>query len=180
MKHLVIFLLIVSLFLLYSCGDSDSNEQDAMRLYRETVERSQFMLHALGGDSGRTYVNSVEILTAWYNRGFRLYEADVWETSDGKLVLTHRSNSTDGSLAKSDCNRLGLEYPADPTFEEFMHCKVWGDYSTSSFQDLVDFMAQHGDMYVMIDIQNRSYADTKALYRKIYDVAYNVDDRGGV
>lgn len=179
MKYLAIFLLVVSFFLLSSCNGSDSNEQDAMRLYRDTVERSQFMLHALGGDSGRTYVNSVEVLSAWYNRGARLYETDVWETSDGKLVLTHR-NSTDGSLSKSDCERLGLEYPADPTFEEFMRCKVWGHYPTSSFQDLVDFMAQHDDLYVMIDIQNRSYADTKALYGKIYDVAYNGMGGGSV
>ena len=52
-----------------------------------------------------------------------------------------------------------------------MKLKVWEKYPTSSFKDLADFMAEHDDMFVMIDIQNRNVEDTKRLYRKMCDDA---------
>ena len=150
--------------------------RDVMQLYRSTVSGSKYIMHALGGDAGNTYINSVEVLAHWYERGMRLYEADVWETSDGRLVLTHRSSNMDGTLSDNDKKRLGYTGGGTPTFEEFMKLKVHGTYPTSSFKDLVDFMAEHDDMFVMIDIQNRNVEDSKRLYRKMCDDAgWNTD-----
>lgn len=181
MKKLIFtFALVFSLSLFaFSCKDSSDSEdtpeqKDALALYKETVAAQKYIIHALGGDEADgtqyTYINSVDVLKKWYAKGFRLFEVDVWETSDGELVLSHRSGN-DGSLTSADCARLGLEYPANPSYAEFMKCRVYGMYAASSFADLVKFCEIDGGGYYMIDIQNRSYDDTKRIYQKIYDAA---------
>ena len=179
-KKMKIFVIsLAAVLALTGCAHDGENDgespaetsRDVMQLYRSTVSGSKYIMHALGGDAGNTYINSVEVLAHWYERGMRPYEADVWETSDGRLVLTHRSSNMDGTLSDNDKKRLGYTGGGIPTFEEFMKFKVHGTYPTSSFKELVDFMAEHDDMFVKPDINQRLYDDTRRLYQKMYDDA---------
>ena len=48
-----------------------------------------FIAHACGGIDGIPYTNSYDALTANYNKGHRVFEADISLTNDGHAVLVH-------------------------------------------------------------------------------------------
>ncbi len=180
-KKIRFFILYTSLlFFFIGCNNSEAvnliqTDKSVLQLYKETLSSQKYIAHALGGDEKNNvqydYINSVEVLKKWYRLGFRLFEVDVYETSDGELVLSHRAGEG-GNLLEKDCVRLGLTYPSNPTYEEFMKCKSYGIYETSSFKQLCEYMANEGtELFVMIDIQNRNYDDTKRLYQKMYYIA---------
>ena len=57
--------------------------------------------HALGGLEGYSYLNCLECFEYGYKRGFRFFEMDFLETSDGKLVGMHNGfEEKNGQLLK--------------------------------------------------------------------------------
>ena len=187
-------------------GFSDSEKQEYAERYRKTVESQKYIIHALGGMNGTdNYINSIDPLRLIYAEGYRLFEADVSFTSDGRLVLAH---SGQGNVwTKSDWkDRLGQDYPFDSSskadssmaeasmtdsslidsslndssttdatsadkhlcdYETFMGFRIQKKYKATSFRELVGFMAEHKDMFVMIDGGERSFEDTKAYYSAV-------------
>lgn len=134
--------------------------------YKNTVEQQNYVAHALGGIEGFAYTNSKEALENSYNNGFRIFEADVKLTSDKKLVLVH------GWTKKDYKQRLGLEYNEENPvmdYDIYMSSKIQEKYTPLSFKDLADFIKEHKDMYIMIDIGNKSYEETKEIYSKIVE-----------
>ena len=154
--------------------------------YRKTVESQKYIIHALGGMNGTDkYINSIDPLRLIYAEGYRLFEADVSFTSDGKLVLAH--SGRDNIWTKSDWeDRLGQDFPFESesgsesesvtaydkhlcSYDTFMNFKIQKKYKATSFKELVIFMAEHDDMFVMIDGGERSYQDTKTFYSAILE-----------
>ena len=149
--------------------------------YRKTVESQRYIIHALGGMNGTdNYINSIDPLRLIYAEGYRLFEADVSFTSDGRLVLAH--SGQDNVWSQSDWkDRLGQDYPFDDAsegdttetdkhlcdYDTFMSFKIQRKYKATSFKELVSFMAEHTDMFVMIDGGERSYEDTKTFYSAV-------------
>lgn len=132
--------------------------------YKDIVGQQNYVAHALGGIDGFKYTNSREALEQSYNNGFKLFEVDVKLTSDRKAVCVH------GWAQKDYKERLGMEYNEENPimdYSTFMNVKVQGKYTTLSFKDLANFMKQHNDMYVIIDIGCKSYEETKEIYTKI-------------
>ncbi|MBO4864926.1 MAG: hypothetical protein J5517_11225 [Eubacterium sp.] len=176
-----------------SCSSDNSaggvGEKSVMAEYKKTVEDSDYILHALGGmDETDDYINSIECLEAGYQKGCRLFEADVSFTSDKVLVLAH--SGEDNIWSENDWKlRLCQVYPFDNeseeelkakgydiekhlcTYEEFMSFRIQGWYKTASFSDLLDYMEQHKDIYVMVDGGHRSYEDTLEFYKAIKETA---------
>ncbi|MBO5608886.1 MAG: hypothetical protein J5929_00735 [Eubacterium sp.] len=182
-------------------GFSAAEKQEYAERYRKTVESQKYIIHALGGMNGTdNYINSIDPLRLIYAKGYRLFEADVSFTSDGRLVLAH---SGQGNVwTKSDWkDRLGQDYPFDSSskadssmaeasmtdsslidssttdatsadkhlcdYETFMGFRIQKKYKATSFRELVGFMAEHKDMFVMIDGGERSFEDTKAYYSAV-------------
>ena len=163
-----------------SMEENERDKDDVIRDYRRTVRFSKYIIHALGGMDGENcYINSIDCLEKTYAAGFRLFEADVSFTSDNVLVLAHSGENNVWS--KNDWEkRLGQEYPFDDknedekhlcSYEDFMNFKIQGKYKATSFAELLDFMEQHTDMYVMIDAGHRSYKDTVEYYQAIVKAA---------
>ena len=76
----------------------------------------------------------------------------------------------------------GLRYNSDNkimTYEEFKNVKIKGKYTTMGFDDLINYMKKHTDMYVLIDIGNRTYDETKKIYNEILNITKdkNILDR---
>jgi glycerophosphoryl diester phosphodiesterase len=141
--------------------------------YLETVASSDYIMHALGGMEGKySYTNSIDALVANYAEGYRLFEVDVSFTSDEQLVLAH---SSDDLWTKKDWEqRLGQPYDKDhpdADYDTFMSFLIQGKFRATSFAELLDFMETHDDMFVMIDIGNRSYERTVKIYSAIVDAA---------
>jgi glycerophosphoryl diester phosphodiesterase len=177
----------------------ETSKDDTVKKYRETVENSKYIIHALGGmEDEFYYINSIDCLEKCYAAGYRLFEADVSFTSDDVLVLAHSGENNVWS--KNDWTlRLGQEYPFDSessdgfkdeeltakgydvnkhlcpysTFKEF---RIQGKYSAGSFSDLLNFMEQHDDMYVMVDAGHRNYEDTVKYYKAVVEAAGDRQD----
>ncbi len=138
--------------------------------YKKMVKKSNWVAHALGGIDNNSYTNSKEALENSYKHGFRLFEVDIKYTSDNKLVCVHDWTKTDYE------DRLGLEYDEESpimSYDEFMSIKIKDKYTPLSFNDFISFMKDHKDMYVMIDIGNKEYDDTKNIYSDIVKTAGN-------
>ena len=178
----VVAVIAVVSLLIKSKHDNSTLDGELIKDYRQTVSSSDYIIHALGGMEGKEcYINSIDCLEKTYAAGYRLFEADVSFTSDGVLVLAHSGENNVWS--KNDWEkRLGQEYPFGAgsvvpeeydeekhlaTYSDFMTFKIQGKYRASSFADLLDFMEEHTDMYVMVDAGNRSYEDTQTYYQEI-------------
>ena len=175
----------------------DRDKNQIISEYRETVKNSKYIIHALGGMDGEaSYINSIDCLKKTYEAGYRLFEADISFTSDDVLVLAHSGENNVWS--ENDWKlRLGQTYPFEGisedgmspeeesflkekgydikkhlcSYDTFMSFKIQGKYKATSFRELLDFMEQHTDMYVMVDAGHRSYEDTLKYYRSIVSEA---------
>lgn len=168
------------LFVFAGCRETAAGEDilaqnmDVIEEYMDVVEREDYILHALGGMEGQySYINSIDCLEENYAAGYRLFEVDVSFTSDGKLVLAH---STDHNVwSKADWeNKLGQPYDEShplASYDEFMKFQIPGGFRPSSFMDLLDFMREHDDLFVMIDPAYRDYEETVKLYSEIVELA---------
>ena len=148
--------------------------------YLETVKKSNYMMHALGGmDGDDTYINSLDAMKYHYKRGSRLFEVDINFTADNRLVLCH------GWKKKDFKRHVGIEYYDEDsanedgeyilTRDEFLEKKIRGKYTTNTFEELVEFMDEHKDVYVMIDLAKKSYEDTLEIYNKIVSIVGDDD-----
>lgn len=189
-KYIVSILLVMTI--LSGCGrtnDASKSGEDIssfMEDYRNAVSSSDYIVHALGGEEDRSYINSIDMLDKAYKEGLRVFEADISFTSDGVLVLAH--SGEDNVWSKNDWEmRLGQKYPFDDesvkdyecydvdkhlcSYEVFKSFKIQGRYTANSFAELLDYMEEHVDMYLMVDAGHRSYADAKAYYEAIVEAA---------
>lgn len=124
-----------------------------------------FISHAGGGIDGKSYSNSIQAWELSYERGNRLFDADLAFTSDGVLVLRHGWNDNLGqNIAIKDGNppyidRNGqiryLDYSSERmNFDSFMNTKVYHKYDPMSCMDMFNFMIEHDDVYVMCDMKD--------------------------
>jgi glycerophosphoryl diester phosphodiesterase len=144
--------------------------------YRNTVADSAYMMHALGGlEDQYTYTDSIDALTTTYNEGYRLFEVDVNLTSDGKPVLVHGWRKSDYEkrigFDNYDENNVNDSEEYIPTYDSFMNFKIQEHYTATDFAQLVEFMENHQDMYVMIDVADRNYDDTVSIYSAMVETA---------
>lgn len=169
---------VLCLLSTFGCSKTTSQSSTLLKQYRSTVADNRYIMHALGGMDGKySYTNSIDALERTYAEGYRLFEVDVSFTSDNKLVLAH---STNNIWKKADWEqRLGQTYYEGrtiPTYEEFMNFTIQGKFKATSFDELLDFMETHDDMFVMIDGNKRSYEDTVSFYTAIVDSAQGRED----
>ena len=151
----------------------DTPREALLRQYRATVARSTYIVHALGGLDGHTYINSLDGLSKAYASGNRLFEADVSFTSDDRLVLAHSASNNIWTQVDWE-ERLGQPYdPERPlaTFDEFRAFRIQGKYHATTFAELLDFMEKHRDMYVMLDAGTRDYDASRHYYQAVVDTA---------
>ena len=148
-------------------------------------ERDSYIIHALGGLDGKSYINSIDCLRKCYDAGYRIFEADVSFTSDGVLVMAH-SGENNIWTSNDWYGRLGQEYPFTEgaevperydkqkhlaTYKDFMSFRIQGRYKATSFEEILDFMGKHDDMYLMIDAGYRNYEDTMTFYQEVVRLA---------
>ena len=166
-KRLIMIIAFIILFvfvLIFAFSNDDFHK------YKKMVKKSNWVAHALGGIDNNSYTNSKEALENSYKHGFKFFELDIKYTSDNKLVCVHDWTKTDYE------DRLGLEYDEESpvmSYDEFMSIKIKDKYTPLSFEDFIDFMKKHKDMYVMIDIGIKDYDYTKNIYSDIVKIAGN-------
>ena len=114
--------------------------------YEFEPNNNRYIAHAGGEINEVKSTNSLEALDFSYKKGFRLFELDIIETSDGKLVAAHdwkmwaRFTDYSGSLP--------------PSHNEFMKHKIYGDYTTLDLEGINAWFEAHPDAILVTDKVN--------------------------
>ncbi|MEP3209940.1 MAG: interleukin-like EMT inducer domain-containing protein [Maribacter sp.] len=114
--------------------------------YEFEPNNNRYIAHAGGEVNGIKSTNTKEALDQNYKKGFRLFELDIIETSDGQLVAAH-----DWKMWSRFTDYKG-ELP--PSHEEFMKHKIYGDYTTLDFKGINAWFAAHPDATLVTDKVN--------------------------
>lgn len=125
---------------------------------------NRVITHALGGIDGKTYTNSIDALDYNYQQGKRVFEADFNYTSDGKIILTHDFQETEDNL---------IDFPDGyvPSYEEFMNNRIYYKYHPSDAQQLLTYMSEHYDMYLVTDIKYEDPATITSILSELVSMA---------
>ena len=92
----------------------------------------------------KNYTNSLEALNNCYEKGNRFCELDFLKTSDGQLICGH-------SWKQFYDNANALEKAVD--LKKALKCKIENEFTPLDLPALVDFLREHGDMYIVTDIK---------------------------
>ena len=126
--------------------------------YPYEPNNNRYIAHAGGEINEVKSTNSLEALNANYKKGFRLFELDIIETSDGKLVAAHDwkmwSRFTDYSGA------------LPPSHAEFKKHKIYGDYTTLDLKGINAWFKSHSDAILVTDKINDPIAFADAFVDK--------------
>ena len=123
---------------------------------REKLAENRYIIHAGGSVTDAdgnvlTYTNTLDSLYNCYDKGNRISEFDLMITSDQKIVCAHDSDEGD-EWAYGVKDAGTKEEP--PTLAEFKAAKFDGTLTTMSFDDLADFMEDHGDFFLVTDVKD--------------------------
>ena len=101
-----------------------------------------------------SYTNSLEALENLYSKGNRFCEIDLQETVDGMLICGH-----------GDENELvyGTGLPLDTTGEDFLNCRIYGELTPLSLDDLAVFVQEHPGLYVITDVKTDNIQACKRI-----------------
>ncbi|MCM1216466.1 MAG: hypothetical protein NC331_12925 [Lachnospiraceae bacterium] len=117
-------------------------------LARPWYEKYSVVCHALGRTKeGDSLTNSKEAFFYNYQRGQRVFEADIQITSDGVMVLRHDWGS---DLGQADSFGWTEERGA-VTAEEFLTTPIYGQYTPLSLKDWFAIMHRYPDIYLVTD-----------------------------
>ncbi|WP_139904168.1 hypothetical protein [Clostridium thermarum] len=116
----------------------------------------KLIAHAGGGYvNGKKleYTNSKEAFYESYANGFKYIEADIMETTDGKLVA---------------CAWFLPYYDGEQaTYNQFLEsCKI-RNYTPMDFTDLINFIDKYSDVHIVLDIKSRTIEHYKHMLEKI-------------
>ena len=123
--------------------------------YPETMH----IAHALGSVSGVRQTNSKEALVESYKKGFRIFEADMSETKDGEIAIFHHKALDHIGMSRG-INEVSLDY--------FLSHKSFGKFTLLSLDELLGFMVEYEDLYLVTDIKSDLFSGIqKILQSKI-------------
>lgn len=129
------------------------------------------VMHALGGIDDIHYTNSKEALENSYASGNRLFECDMSMTADGKLVACHDWEFWNENVTME--TKSGGRYKSDyiPTLDVFMEHRFSGKYTPLSVADVVLFLKEHPDAYVITDTKCVEPEEIRMYFQELVDVA---------
>lgn len=112
-------------------------------------EMGGLICHALGiSEDGDLGSNSLEAFLYNYERGQRVFEADLEVTADHVMVLRHDWSEDYGQA--DALGWVGEEKPI-PDLETFMNARIYGKYTPLSLQDMYRLMDEYEDVWLVLD-----------------------------
>lgn len=116
---------------------------------RATLPR--YVAHAMGEIDGHTYTNSLEAWRANYERGCRLFEIDLWMTSDRKLVAFHNGLEA------------AFDLPLGFAHDDFMRSRILGKYTPLDSDRIAQLLTEKADWTVVTDTKSDFRASLEVL-----------------
>lgn len=135
-------LLVLPFIIFISCSKEDGVEEEGIKRFLTDV----FIAHAGGAIEGFTYTNSLEALDLSYSKGCKLFELDIEETSDEKLVAVH-----DWKYCKTITNYSGSIDDTPLTEEQFLSLKIHEKFTPLNMEKINEWFAKHEDAILVTD-----------------------------
>ena len=162
-------LLLIS-FLFCAC----KKNFDSKGLDYSWLNSSKYICHALGAIDEYSYTNSKEAFIRNYEKGYRVFELDLKFTSDDELVCFHSWRNND--LRKIlGIDREKSENREPLSSEVFLNAKIYGKYTTLSFEDFAKLLNDYPDCYIVLDGKygTDEPEEIKKEYERIYETLEN-------
>lgn len=134
------------------------------------VDDNMYIAHACGEVDNVASTNSREALQTNYDKGCRVFEVDMIDTSDGTLVCWH-GWTDDIAVELSPDEYAGRVL----TEAEFAEMPIAGQFHTMTFEYLANFMAEHDDIYVVTDTKSPDEERTRRRFEMLVNTANEVD-----
>lgn len=150
--------------------DSDFSEVVQAAAPEFSWKNYRVAAHALGSLDGYSYLNARESFLSSYEKGIRLFEVDLTQTSDGVWVCRHSWNDSLGQWTEEGKKIL--------TAEEFLTRPLYGKYTPMSLEDLMILLKDYPDAFVLLDSKQysiRNYGRTADDYSEYIKIAQNAD-----
>jgi len=126
-------------------ADELAYQTTVMKSPQNTQTLPRIIAHAAGSYRKHSYSNSLQALeNSYFNKGLRWLEVDLSPTSDQQYVLLHDWQSTWQHF---------FSYDQIPTRDEFMSLTMKYDLTQMDIHTLADWMYQHEDAMIVLDIK---------------------------
>lgn len=166
------FMMMLSVCIAAGVLDAGAYFSRQHRLKKEQwYDTEDVVVHALGSIDGVSYTNSKEALERSYQSGKRLLECDLILTSDGQVAACHDWEFWNRETNKADSVDEGYV----PTLDVFMNHKIMGKYTPLSGDDIVLFLRDHPDVYIITDTKYAEPEDIKEEFQALADTAIRND-----
>jgi phosphoglycerol transferase len=110
---------------------------------KQAIDPERIIAHAGGNIDGHAYTNTLEALNSSYDRGFRLFELDIIQTSDGEFVAAHDWNYWQ--------QLTGYSADIPPTRMQFLATPVLNHLTPLDMGRINDWFQQHPDAILVTD-----------------------------
>ena len=149
LKSLAFFLTIPVLLVLLWVALPHPVNPELMRL-RQQLAEDGCIIHAggyvtLSDGTQVSYTNSLEALENCWRNGKRFCEIDLQEASDGTLICGH---------GDEDELVFGTGLPPTASGADYLSCRIYGELTPLSAEDLAAFMRGHPSFYVFTDVKS--------------------------
>ena len=133
---------------------------------RQQLTEDGCIIHAggyvtLSNGTQVSYTNSLEALENCWQNGKRFCEIDLQEASDGTLICGH-----------GDENELvfGTGLPTTASGADYLSCRIYGELTPLSAEDLAAFMRGHSGFYVFADVKSNNLRVCRRLAEAFPDL----------
>ena len=138
------------------------------------TEDHNYIMHGLGRIGEHNRSNTLDAFLENYALGDRVFEIDLYLTSDDKLAAMH--DWGEGNMSRLFGDQLDESQIGQAlSSEEFLSLKAYGEYQTMLFPDVVELMQQYPDFYLVIDTKVNKADIAKKQYQIIYDTIMETD-----
>ena len=149
LKNLAFFLIIPILLILLWFVLPHPVNPELMRL-RQQLTEDGCIIHAggyvtLSNGTQVSYTNSLEALENCWRNGKRFCEIDLQETMDGTLICGH---------GDEDELVFGTGLPTTASGADYLSCRIYGELTPLSAENLAAFMREHPGFYVFTDVKS--------------------------
>ncbi len=137
-------------------------------------EQYNIVNHALGTIDGRVGTNSKEAFIDSYERGARVFEADLCLTADGYLVVRHDFTGTSYyNLEQSDKDTDNGEI----IYGTYMHTKICYLYTPLDIDGMLALMEEYPDTYLVTDTKYTDEKSVKEEFRRLNEAIERTGDK---
>lgn len=137
----------------------------------------RLIAHAMGGIDGHALTNTYEAFAANYDKGLRLFEADLQFTADGRLAAFHDWGNFRKLVGPSDLPAEGAASPLP--LDMFKSLRLCDRYRPLDFPDIVKLLGAYHDVYLVTDTKSRSLPVVERQFAQIAE-ALRIEGRRDV